>query len=1085
MAPEPVDPVAGEDAGTSRPPGVPPLRPARRALRALRWYALAEVCLIVIAGVVSGLARVVAWNIAGVLTVLALLLGPALGGLERLRAWRLLALAGLLLLAGNYMVLADTTRTGIAVPSAVDFLSVAAYPVAAVAVLVIAMRGSPLVVWARLLDTLIVLAGLALFTWTLLVVPLAGPSLSSTSVRVYAVIFMLGDAFILVILGRLLYPEPRRAPVPVWLLLIGTTLMLSSDVIFGLFELGAVHYRASSLLGVLDGTLWLAGYACWGAAALAASSVATVRPVVAAVNVMPPMRTTSLLTAAALAPAVAVIVTMMIHQRAEGSVIALFGTFIGLLLVFRLSLTVAQGGIRLRAEQTLGAAAERLVGANDADEIVGTVLRCAGMLVGEGDTAVAVAAVDGETVLGAVNLRAGGPVPVRAASPEEWVSRELEGRPHETLGGSEQEASHAALALGVSEGPAGLGDAAGPLRILASQASLALSRLGLTREISRRDNEKYFRALVDDASDAILIVEQSGKVRYASPSATALFRAPEPTESDLTGLFGSQNAAWVTDALAEPPGRGGTAARMEWTLERSGAGRLELEVACSDLRTDPAVQGLVLTLRDATAQRRLERDLRHHAYHDRLTGMGNRLKFTRRLELEMATSYPGRPVPAVVEVDLDNFRELNEVYGREVGDLVLMSLGDRLAQAPGVLEAARFESDVFAALLETGDGSSESCLAALRELVDGVARPLDLPTGQVTVTICAGIASTLEETRPEDVIRDSRLALETAKAAGRDTVRSYDPAMLEQRLEHAELYRDLQTAVMRGDLILRYQPIIALETGRIRAFEALVRWPHPRRGVITPDKFIPLAEETGLIVPLGRWTIRQAARDALALRAMPDGERLRVAVNISARQFAVPGLLQDIRSSLAEVGLPPVALGVELTESALILSADEGAASSLEELKQLGISLAIDDFGTGYSSLSYLHDLPFDALKIDKSFVNEITESTRRMDLVRGIISIAKALGLHVVAEGVETERQRELLVDADCMYGQGFLFSGPVGIEQALEMLRVQDGGAAGAGGAGGAGGVGDAGGAGSGGRGPGGGRGGRGGRGRARRRR
>jgi diguanylate cyclase (GGDEF)-like protein len=1021
----------------------------RRTRQALRWYALVQGCLILIAILVPGVARVVAWNCVGALAVLALLFGPAIGGLERLRAWRMLALAGLLLLAGNYIVLADTTRSDVTVPSTADFLSLAAYPLAAVAVLVIAMRGSPLVMWAWLLDTLIVLAGLTLFTWTLLVVPLGGQSMPSTSVRLYAVTFALGDAFILVILARMLYPEPRRAPAPVWLLLVGTSLLLASDVMFSLYELAATHYTATSALGLLESTLWLAGYAFWGAAALTASTSAVLRRSAEAERFLPPPRSTLLLTGAALAPAITVIAVKLMHQPGEGYVIAVFGTVIGLLLVSRLSLTLVQADSRLRAEQMLGAASERLVAANDADEIVGTVLHCARALAGEGDTALAVAAADGDRVLGGADDRghghgaAGGLVPagpVPADSPEGWVARELGDRPHAMLGAPDDEALPASLALGVTQGSGGLGELDGPLRILASQASLALSRLGLSREISRRDNEAYFRALVDDASDTILIIEQSGKLRYASPSAVELFRTPEPTESDLAALFGPRNAAWVLRTLGEPPGHGGTAARMEWTLDRSGAGRLELEVACSDLRTNASVQGLVLTLRDATAQRRLERDLRHHAYHDRLTGMGNRLKFTRRLELEMATAHTSRAVPAVIQYDLDNFRELNEVYGREFGDLVLISLGGRLTQATGVLEAARFDSDTFVALLETTDGSPDACRGAAQRLTDMLCQPFDLPTGQVNVTMCAGIASTLDETRPEDVIRDARLALEAAKAVGRDTRRAYDPEMLQERLEHAELHRDLQSAILRGDMILRYQPIVELTTGEISSFEALVRWPHPSRGVITPNRFIPLAEETGLIVPLGRWTIERAARDAAALRAVPGGQDVRVAVNVSARQFAVPGLVADIRAGLAEAGLEPEALTVELTESALILRPEEGGgAGSLDALKRLGVALAIDDFGTGYSSLSYLHDLPFDALKIDKSFVDEITDSQRRMDLVRRIISIAEALGLAVIAEGVEHERQRALLAEAGCAFGQGFLFSGPVGIDEALEMLRAQ----------------------------------------------
>ena len=333
---------------------------------------------------------------------------------------------------------------------------------------------------------------------------------------------------------------------------------------------------------------------------------------------------------------------------------------------------------------------------------------------------------------------------------------------------------------------------------------------------------------------------------------------------------------------------------MDWILDRPGAGRLELEVACSDLRADPTVRALVLTLRDVTARRRLERDLRHHAYHDRLTGMGNRLKFTRRVELAMATLRPDGPVPVVVQLDLDNFRELNEVHGREFGDLILITTGNRLAQAPGCSRRR--------ASRPTPSRCSSNCATPRRSAAwssptrsrPSSPNPSRCPAGQVRLTSCIGVAPGYGETRPEDVIRNARLALEAASAAGRDQIRCYAPEMLQARLEHAQLHSDLQDAITAGRLELRYQPVVDLGTGQIASFEALVRWPHPERGMITPDKFIPLAEETGLIVPLGRLIIARAAQAAAELRAEPGVEHVRVAVNVSARQFSVPGLTADI-----------------------------------------------------------------------------------------------------------------------------------------------------------------------------------------------
>ncbi|HET9169096.1 MAG TPA: EAL domain-containing protein [Actinospica sp.] len=1019
-----------------------------RARPALSWYLASEACLLLTCPLLPPLGRSVVWLLVGVAAIAALSVGPVLSGLDRLPAWRLLALAGALLLASNYLALGDDLRGSVAVPSSADFLASCAFPLAAIAVLVIAMRGSPLTLWARLVDTLIVLAGLSLFTWTLLVVPLAGDALPSTAVRAYAVTFALGDAFILVVLGRLLYPAPTRAPAAVWLLLFGTVLMLAADVLFSLVELDALRFDRDSALGIAQTTVWTAGLVCWGAAALSPSAAAIVRPISTAPRATPPPRRSALLGIAAIAPAVAVGIAAAIDQPGEGAVIAVFGTVIALLLVARLSLALAQADARLRAEQTLGAAADRLVAANDTREILGTVLDAATVLAGPGDPRIAVAAVAADDELLTLANDVPGSVhadqaeKVEGADPEEWIDERFGADPHATVGrASEDPTMAAALALGVAQGPAGLGERLGQLRILASQASMALSRLGLTREISRRDGEAYFRALVDDASDAIVLVDQSGRVRYASPSTVELLRAPDPTAVEPADLFGPQNAAWVAKTLGEPPGGAGSGARLDWVLDRPGAGRLELEVACSDLRADPSVQALVLTLRDVTARRRLERDLRHHAYHDRLTGMGNRLKFTRRVELAMATIRPNGAIPTVIQLDLDSFRELNEVHGRELGDLILITIGNRLSQAPGVLEAARFESDAYAVLCELRDSSPAACLEAAEQLARAISEPFNLPAGQVRLTCCIGVASAYGETRPEDVIRNARLALEAARAAGRDAMRAYHPEMLQARLEHAQLHNDLQSAIAGGALELRYQPVIDLATGRIASFEALVRWPHPERGLITPDKFIPLAEETGLIVPLGRWIIANAARAAADLRAQDGAAGVRVAVNVSARQFSVPGLTADIAEGLAEAGLGPDALIVELTESALMRHAEEDGPHDLNALKSLGVGLAIDDFGTGYSSLSYLHDLPFDALKIDKSFIDEITDSARRMDLVRGIIRIADSLGLYVVAEGLESERQRALLAEAGCKYGQGYLFARPVRLEAARELLRAHGG--------------------------------------------
>ena len=1001
-------------------------------------YALALAALTAAGALCFGVPRSVLWSLGGLTAVAAIWCGPALNALHERRAWRLLAVAGLLLLLSSYDLLLDAISTNLAdrVPNAVDFLILAAYPLAAFAVLIIAMRGSPLTMWARLMDAMIVLASLSLLTWSLLVVPLAGTSLPSTAVRLIAIVYALGDAFILVVVSRLLYPRPLRRPAAVWLLVGGTALMLGADIVYSLVQLGALNVAHGSPAETLQGAVWLLGLGGWGAAALSPSAGELSHPV-STPDAVPPLRSALMLGAAALTAPVVVIVDQCTGRKGDRLLLVIFGAVIALLLVARLTLTLALVNARMRSARNLSRAADRLVASAEPGQILSTVLDTAGQISGAALGDIAVAVADGPEVLAAVNRAAAQPPrPVGAHSPSSWIVGHFADRGHALIDAPEPGGpDHPPLALGVAEDRLRLGEHINALRVLVSQASLALSRLGLTREISRRDNEAYFRALVDNASDAILIVEQSGRVRYASPSAAELFGTADPASATPADLFGAQNAAWVARELAEPVGHGGEAARTDWALDRPGIGRLELEAVCSDLRDNPTVRGLVLTVRDVTTQRRLERDLKYHAYYDTLTGLGNRLKFYRRVELEMARVTAHGPVPTVLLLDLDDFRELNEVHGRDIGDVILITLARRLAEQPGHLEAARFESDTFAVLRYTADGSAEECEQAAADLTRLLEEPFDLPAGPLVVTASMGIATARDDRRSEDLMRDTRLALEAARAPGGTSWQRFVPAMLEERLEHARLHRDLETAVEQGAFVLYYQPVVDLATAGIVYFEALVRWPQDDGGVVPPDRFIPLAEETGLIVPLGRWILRQAASDAVLLRRQPGAQDVRVAVNVSARQFAVPGLAADVTAALEDTGLPADGLVIELTESAVLGREDGGAA--LAEINALGIRLAIDDFGTGYSSLSYLHQLPFHTLKIDRSFVEEIEVSQLRAHLIHGIVGIADTLGLKVVAEGVETERQRTLLLEAGCQYGQGFLFSHALPLEQALHYLR------------------------------------------------
>jgi diguanylate cyclase (GGDEF)-like protein len=449
------------------------------------------------------------------------------------------------------------------------------------------------------------------------------------------------------------------------------------------------------------------------------------------------------------------------------------------------------------------------------------------------------------------------------------------------------------------------------------------------------------------------------------------------------------------------------------------------------------IAGLVLTLRDVSEQRSLQRELNHRAFHDALTGLPNRSLFTDRVSRALARPRRAGTAMAVMVVDLDELSAVNDSMGHTVGDELLVAAGGRLsALARGQDTAARLGADEFALLVEEADDNA-AVESYAQEIVEAFAEPFMLTGGSVVATATVGVATTEDSTDAGDLVRHADLALYAAKAAGKRQWRRYRPVLSAGMARRRELKAAIEDAVTGSAFTLAYQPIVVLATSEIAGFEALVRWPHPRWGMIHPDQFIALAEETGYIVPLGSWVLRQAVLDLVAWqRHVPDRAPLYVSVNVSARQFRDPGFVAGVRQVLSESGLAPSLLQLELTESVL-LGRDDRIQDELAELRQLGIRLAIDDFGTGYSSLSYLRELPIDVLKIDRSFTEGIAASKGRLALVEVIVRMAKTLGLTVTAEGIESEAQRELLISLGCETGQGYLLEKPVGADEAETLVR------------------------------------------------
>jgi diguanylate cyclase (GGDEF)-like protein/PAS domain S-box-containing protein len=590
-----------------------------------------------------------------------------------------------------------------------------------------------------------------------------------------------------------------------------------------------------------------------------------------------------------------------------------------------------------------------------------------------------------------------------------------------------------------------LGDLTTVLEILAGQAALAVERLALTQEVIRQRGEALFRTLVQDASDVILIVGDDRKVRYATPSARDIF-GDVTVEGvplvDLVAPGAREDVDRVLDlmlTLSAGAVTSGVSPGYLLQIERLDGHMAVLEVRWSDLRHDATVGGLVLTLRDVTEQHELEEELTYRAFHDSLTGLPNRSLFAREAAgaLESARAV-GRTV-GVLFVDLDDFKVVNDTMGHGVGDELLVAVAARLASSVRASDtAARLGGDEFALLID--DAADPRAVDAFAErIVAAFSEPFTLSEAKVLATATVGVATSGDSGDVDELLRHADLALYAAKTAGKRRWRHYQPVLTSGMLRRREIQAALEDAVRNSAFTLVYQPIVALPSGQIAGFESLIRWPHPRWGMMLPGQFISLAEETGLIVPLGAWVLRQALSDMVRWRrdlAATASKGPYVSVNVSARQFRDPGFVDSVRQALHASGLPPSALLLELTES-LLLGGIERIRADLSELKETGVRLAIDDFGTGYSSLSYLLELPIDVLKIDKSFVTGISSSWRRHALVEGIVRLARTLDVGVVAEGIETENERELLAGMGCQFGQGYLLSVPVDSGAASAMLR------------------------------------------------
>ncbi len=557
-----------------------------------------------------------------------------------------------------------------------------------------------------------------------------------------------------------------------------------------------------------------------------------------------------------------------------------------------------------------------------------------------------------------------------------------------------------------------------------------------------RQSEQRYRSLVVNSVDVSVVVGPEGTIQYESSAVERVlgYRVEDRLGRPILEMVHPDDVDRGKRLLADVMRTPGVQAGGEIRVRHADGSWRSIEAIGKNLIDDPAVGGLVINYRDVTTRKELEDELRHQAFHDSLTGLANRALFADRLGHAMSRTRVNRQPMAVLFVDLDDFKNVNDSLGHGEGDHLLMAVAERFR---GALRAgdtiARMGGDEFAILLEDPPDSSGPVQVAER-LLSTLLAPFERNGKEMFVHASIGVANwTSRKQTPDELLRNADVSMYTAKNNGKNRIEVYEPSMHTAAVARLALRGDLELALKRNEFSLLYQPVVQLDTQDVLGVEALLRWNHPERGVVGPVEFIAIAEETGVIVPLGLWVLEEACRQAVAWDEVWSERRLMINVNVSGRQISEVSFVADVGRVLASTGLDPDRLVLELTEGVLMRDT-EATLDTLVHLKRLGVRLAIDDFGTGYSSLSYLHRFPIDVLKIDRSFVASINGPDQSA-LLRSILKLSETLHLETVAEGIETAAELAELRSCGATLGQGFYFARPL-TASAVATLLTRDGG-------------------------------------------
>jgi diguanylate cyclase (GGDEF)-like protein/PAS domain S-box-containing protein len=996
------------------------------------------------------------YNLIGLSSPILILVAVHVHKPEPRAPWFLFALGQFFFIVGDVLAYNYDKffHTDLPYPSVADLFYLLVYPCLALGLLLLIRRRSPGRDWASFIDSLMIAIGVSTLSWVFLIGPnwhMEGDLLQRLTSMAYPIM----DVLLVTVAIRLAVGAGRRVPAFI-LILASICVLFVTDSLYGWTLLHTPYVPGSGYLEIG----WLAFYVMWGMGALHPSmrQLSERAPAEDAHFSWPRL---ALLSGAALMPPVLLVAEVLGGQQVDLVFVLTATIVLFLLVVLRMAGLIRNQEESAVRERALRQAGQALVTATSKDGIHAAAMEATLALAGA-DAAVRICEGNDTGMFTVVSATGGTGDPIGAKT---HLSEIRDSRRERLLANqmytSKTSDSGARDTMKLPVTPEGITLVA-PLFIrdelrafvvvaspnpmprtvvdslvaLSSQVALALESAALTEDLVMQQSEKRFASLVQNSSDIVTVLDPDTSVRYASPSAQRVLGfSPEALEGTrFIDLVHPDDKTRVMSFLTSASGEGETGL-MEFQVASHDGSYLVAEVLRTNLLHDDNVRGIVLNTRDITERKQLEEQLRHQAFHDSVTSLANRALFNDRVEHAIERQErDGKPI-AVLVMDLDDFKTINDSLGHAAGDALLFEVGERLKECLRAADtAARLGGDEFAILLEDGGDGIQAVDVADR-VMQMLEAPFYLEDKEVFVRASVGIAVVDAETaaegetlrNAEELLRNADVAMYMAKERGKGRYQVFEPAMHDTALKRLEMKADLQRALEHEEFELYYQPVIELGSGRISGVEALIRWIHPVRGMIPPLEFIPLAEETGLIVAIGRWVLREACRTAVLLHDLYPGEPpFHMAVNLSARQLARPEIVDEVRAILQETGLDPRALTLEITESVMMQDMDL-SIQRLTDLKSLGVQLAIDDFGTGYSSLNYVRRFPVDILKVDKSFIDGVSEGGESSALTAAVIELAGILNLKPVAEGIERTDQLERLLELKCDFGQGYLFAKPL----------------------------------------------------------